>query len=416
MSDQKRSYVGPRGWLAPTRSRLAFGLAVPAVLALALAGCGSDGSSEANGGGSGPILVGATQGITGVGAASCGPIAKAQEAWLDHVNSEGGVNGRTFEYKLKDDGFDPTRSVSNARALLTRDHVMTLLGGCSSGTTAALVPFAEQNKIPYIAPYGSVPELFSPPKDYSFGLFPAYESQFGALIDWAYKDLGPGSVMGVTFSTNEDLYQKDVIDKVEGAGQQYLGGITFKIGQSSFSSEVLQLKEKNPDYIVFAGAATDATNLVKEMARQDWRPGKMILSMGTMADDVYASSAGDAAEGISVAGSPFILTDDPAAAPCADALGIPQSDLTSFNLFGCASADILVEAVRQLGDDVSSESLAALMRSGFSADIPFIAGGKAQSAPDHILNPNLLPVTVMGGKLALSSAGAPLIPVPAEGS
>jgi branched-chain amino acid transport system substrate-binding protein len=394
------------------------GVAVAAACALSvLAACSSGGNSSSSGAGSasGDILLGASQGLSGAYSGICGSEADSQKAWLNYVNAHGGINGRKIKFFLEDDAYSPARAASNARSLVTQDHVMGILGSCGTTTTTSLIPAAEALKVPYIAPYGATQSLYDPHKDYAFGLFPLYETQLGGLLQWAFPRYGKGSVMAVTYSTTASLFQTDVVDETKELGGQFLGNISYTLGQPSYTSIVLQLKQKNPDYVLFVGAAPDGANLVKEMARQGFKPGKKILSMGAMADPGYSGAAGAAANDISIAGDPFVLPSSPDAAKCAQALNISQAKLTSFEIFGCGSADIAVQAIKQLGSNVSAQSLAQLLNSHFSAKIPFLAGGEAKSAPDGILNHSLLPVTVNNGQLAIP-AGTGLITTQAEPS
>jgi ABC-type branched-subunit amino acid transport system substrate-binding protein len=394
------------------RVRISAGVIAACCAVIALAACGSSdddestGATGGRGGASAPgvtastIKLGVSDGLTGLGAAQCGPMADGQKAWFKHVNDQGGVEGRKIEYTVLDDGLDPTRAAANARRLVQQEGVFALMGSCSGAGNGAIVPYAEAQKVPFVAPYGGTIEQIDPHKEWVFSTFPLYETQLATMVNWAFDKNGPGSAIGLSY-TDTPLWQQQVVKAVEDGGGKYLGMISFKVGQPSFGSEVLKIKAQNPDYILFNGSATDAARLVKEMARINYRPGKLILSTGVMADQGYVSgTSGSFADGLSAAASPFVLPSDPVVADCAKALGIPQSKLNSFQIYGCSSAQIMVAALTKAGKDLTRDQLRDVLTNGFDADVPGLAGGKATSAADNILSHALKVVGVKDHQLA----------------
>src|SRR3954465_14276469 len=56
------------------------------------------------------ITIGGTHPITGP-ASLYASISRAETAYFAYVNDNGGVNGRKINYVVKDDGYDPSKSV-----------------------------------------------------------------------------------------------------------------------------------------------------------------------------------------------------------------------------------------------------------------------------------------------------------------
>jgi branched-chain amino acid transport system substrate-binding protein len=51
-------------------------------------------------------------------------IAKAEAAYFNKVNIEGGVNGRKINFISVDDGYSPPKTVEQARKLVESDEVL----------------------------------------------------------------------------------------------------------------------------------------------------------------------------------------------------------------------------------------------------------------------------------------------------
>ena len=72
-------------------------------------------------------------------------------AYFDHVNSKGGVNGRTIVLKTLDDGADSQKAAANTRQLIEADGVFALFGYVGIAPSKAALPMAEQADVPFFA-------------------------------------------------------------------------------------------------------------------------------------------------------------------------------------------------------------------------------------------------------------------------
>src|SRR6201988_4127043 len=53
-------------------------------------------------------------------------IGKAEAAYFNKVNSEGGINGRKINFISYDDGYNPAKTVEQARNLVESDEVLLI--------------------------------------------------------------------------------------------------------------------------------------------------------------------------------------------------------------------------------------------------------------------------------------------------
>src|SRR4051794_30639871 len=129
-------------------------LAGGAVLALAAAGCGGGSSGGGGSSSSAPgvtktsITIGSTQPLTGVAAPGYSEIAPAAKAYFDFVNSNGGINGRQIVYKYVDDGYDPSKTVTQTKKLVLTDKVYAIFNALGTPTHEKVVDFLNQQKVP----------------------------------------------------------------------------------------------------------------------------------------------------------------------------------------------------------------------------------------------------------------------------
>src|SRR5512137_2921103 len=57
-------------------------------------------------------------------ASAYGAIGKAIGAYFDKVNAEGGINGRMIKWISLDDGYNPAKTVEQARKLVEEEEVL----------------------------------------------------------------------------------------------------------------------------------------------------------------------------------------------------------------------------------------------------------------------------------------------------
>jgi branched-chain amino acid transport system substrate-binding protein len=346
------------------RTVLSAGLAA-GLLCLAACGSGEEASNPESGGAAEDIRIAVSNAMTGSAAAGTKPVADGLTAWIEHVNDEGGVNGRNIDLNVQDDAFNATQAVANARQFVT-DDVFAVLGGAGTPTQLAIAPLLTDAGIPFFMPYAGVRPLLEPPKDNIFSITPLYEDEVRALIPYALEEFGDGSVYVVA---QRELGPDDSIaaakETAEDAGVDYAGDSIFNLGAPDLSALALQVKAAAPDYVILLTTAPEGSRVIKALAAQDALPGKKILGMPTSTANALSATVGEQIGEDYVALIPNRPVTDPAAEECIaafEAASEPvQADVTS--LYGCAMGQAFVHALEALGDDITREAFMAEVNS-----------------------------------------------------
>ncbi len=121
---------------------------VVAASCVALAACGSSGSSSTPGVTATSVTIGSHQPLTGVAAPGYDEIAPASKAFFAYVNARGGINGRTINYIYKDDAYNPTQTVSVVDQLVLQNKVFGIFNGLGTPTHTKVISFLNANKVP----------------------------------------------------------------------------------------------------------------------------------------------------------------------------------------------------------------------------------------------------------------------------
>ena len=99
----------------------------------------------------GTYKVGALFSVTGKWSFLGDPEKNTAEMITEQINNAGGINGKKLELIVYDTEGDATKTNLLFKKLITQDKVCAVIGPSGSGTTLAIVPVAEQHKIPLIS-------------------------------------------------------------------------------------------------------------------------------------------------------------------------------------------------------------------------------------------------------------------------
>src|SRR3546814_17932147 len=87
-------------------------------------------------------------------ASSYSVIGRAEIAYFNKVNAEGGVNGRKIRLISLDDAYSPPKTVEQTRRLVERDKVLAIFGTFGTPTNAVLKKYLNSRKGPKLFPPG----------------------------------------------------------------------------------------------------------------------------------------------------------------------------------------------------------------------------------------------------------------------
>src|SRR6185436_12041661 len=110
-------------------------------------------------------VIGATGAMTGPAAANFAPVLEAMKAYIDNLNTKGGVNGKPVQMLVLDDSGEPSKAAANAKKLIAQDRVLMLVSSSPSSTYAPLVVESKRAGVPLYYAGAVCPKETYPPAD-----------------------------------------------------------------------------------------------------------------------------------------------------------------------------------------------------------------------------------------------------------
>src|ERR1051325_4629288 len=98
-----------------------------------------------------PIKIGAFLAVTGDGAYVGAPQLATLQLYIELINKQGGLLGRSLELVYYDVGIDTKTAQTAVHRLIEIDNADLIIGGSTTGAAMAVLPQIEQGQIPFIA-------------------------------------------------------------------------------------------------------------------------------------------------------------------------------------------------------------------------------------------------------------------------
>jgi ABC-type branched-subunit amino acid transport system substrate-binding protein len=271
-------------------------VAVGAVAALALAGCGGDDTTDAGSTaaatttaaaaatGDGVLKIGTLLPQTG-SLAFLGPPEEAGVALaIEEVNAAGGVLGKPVEVSKSDSGDTSTDIASSSVARLLSEKVDTIVGAASSGVSLTVIDKITGAGVVEFSPANTSP-TFTDYKDNGlyFRTAPSDVLQGRVLGDLMLSD----GAQNVAILALQDPYgtglAENVTKSVEDGGGTVVATKIYDPKAATFSAEVGAIKAANPDAIALI-SFDEAKKVVPEMVKQGIDMKKVYFVDGNLAD------------------------------------------------------------------------------------------------------------------------------------
>src|SRR6476661_9236666 len=247
-----------------------------AILALVAAAAIYSGGISGTAHAADPIKIGHVAALSGASAQSGEAITRGLQVAIDEINAKGGLlKGRKLELVRRDDEATPAKGVIAARELYFKEKVAVLIGGLDSPVALAIVPIANENKLPFMDPWAAgTPITKNGAKDnYVFRVSAVDELVDKAMLQYAQKTYNarkPGMILvnnpwgesnekGLTAALAEKKMNAAGIEKFEGNDVDVV-------------PQLSRLKSAGTDVLFLVGNVGPSSQVVKSLDRMGWMP------------------------------------------------------------------------------------------------------------------------------------------------
>ena len=326
-------------------------------------------------------------------ASAYGAIGKAISAYFDKVNAEGGVNGRKLTFISLDDGYNPAKTVEQARKLVEEEEVLFVFNTLGTPPNSAIHKYMNSKKTPQLF-VATGATKWGDPKNFpwTMGWQPNYQSEskvFAAHI----LDTKPNAKVAILYQ-NDD-YGKDYLKGFEdGLGDKaktmIVSKISYEVTDPTIDSQMVSLKATGADTFFNITTPKFAAQAIKKAAEIGWKPTHYLNSVSASVGSVMVPAGVENGVGIITASYLKDPTDPQfqKGKEWDDWLAWmtkyhAKADLKDVNnVFGYTVAQGLVQVLKQAGDNLTRENI---MKQAASLDMTLpmlLPGVNVKTGPD----------------------------------
>ena len=183
-------------------------------------------------------------------------------------NAAGGVLGNKIEIVTADTESAAEKTSLAVLKLLEQDHVVAVLGEVASSRTMAAAPACQKARIPLVTPSSTNPKV-TRQGNYVFRCCFVDDLQGLWIAKFAATDLKLKRAVILTDARND--YSTGLTKVLEREfpklGGTIIGEESYQAGDSSFKTQLTNIKAKNPDIVFLPGYYTEVT-LICRQARE----------------------------------------------------------------------------------------------------------------------------------------------------
>jgi branched-chain amino acid transport system substrate-binding protein len=295
--------------------------------------------------------------------AAFGAIGKAEAAYFDMINDRGGINGRKVRFASIDNNSDPSTALDLTRGLVERENVLLMFGSFGTPDNLATRKFLNERNIPQLF-VASGDEEWSNPKAFpwTMGWQPSFRAE-GRIYANYIQAFYPGRKIVALWQN--DQFGRDLFRGLEeGLGdltRMIIVDIAYEISDEYLDTHVSILKRSGAEIFVFAGVPTNAAKVIRIAADLNWHP--VFILNDTAASIATALRPAGLENSAGVISTSFLKDvndpawkDDQAMKQWSSFMDkyFPGGDKDDgAALYGYASAETLVQVLKQCGDDLS---------------------------------------------------------------
>lgn len=293
-------------------------------------------------------------------------IGKTEAAYFTKINADGGINGRRINFVSYDDGFNPTKTVEQARKLVESDDVLFIFQSLGTPTNAAIEKYMNDKKVPQLF-VSTGATRFGDPKSFpwTMGWNPTYQTE-GRIYARYLLQNHPNAKIGILYQDDDSGkdYVKGLKDGLEGR-MQIVAEVPYQVSDPTVDSQIVTIKNSNADVFFIEASPKFAAQAIRKTAELGWKPIRLLSSISFSVGSVLKPAGIENSKGILSAAFLKDPTDptwkDHPAVKEWEAFMVkyyPEGDRTStFTVYGYLLGQTMIQVLKQCGNDLTRENV-----------------------------------------------------------
>ena len=233
-------------------------------------------------------------------ASAYGTIGKAQAAYFNKINAEGGINGRKINFISYDDAFSPPKAVEQARKLVESDEVLLIFQPLGTQSNSAIQKYMNAKKVPQLFVATGATKWGDPQNfPWTMGWQPNYQSEGRIYAAYILKNYPNGKIAALW--QNDDAGKDQMKGLRDGLGDKasmIIADKSYEVSDPTIDSQIVALKDSGADIMMTWAAPKGAAQAIRKVAELGWKPVYFLGNVSTSVAAVLKPAGLDNSKGI----------------------------------------------------------------------------------------------------------------------
>jgi branched-chain amino acid transport system substrate-binding protein len=330
-------------------------------------------------------------------ASAYGTIARAEAAYFQMLNDQGGINGRRIEFLTLDDAYSPAKTVEQTRKLVEQEDVLAMFSSVGTAPNISVQKYLNARRVPQLfvssgASRWNDPEHFP----WTVGFNPTYELE-GRLYAQYILQVRPDAKIAV-IAPNEDAGKDYVRGFKAGLGEhidQLVSETTYLTADPTIDSQMVTMRESGADVFFVEATPKFAAQAIKKAASMGWKPLIILPSVSNSFSAVLEPAGIENAIG-AVTG---LYLKDPNDVRWADDAALKDwlawmkkyqpnaSTGDLYNVQGYTAAQLMALVLKNCANDLSRDNMIRQTKSLNGVALPMMLPGITVQTDPHNVTP-----------------------------
>jgi len=313
------------------------------------------------------IKIGNTMPYSGP-ASAYGAIGKAETAYFNMINEQGGINGRKINFVTRDDGYSPPKTVEVVRKLVEEDQVLFIFNPLGTPPNTAIQGYLNDNKVPQLF-VATGADKWNDPKHFpwTMGYQPSYRIEARIYARYILDKL-PNAKIAVLYQ-NDDFGKDYLIGLREALGDKadklIIATQTYETTDPTVDSQLVSLQGSGADVLLTAAIPKFAAQAIRKVYDIGWKPTHFMTNVSSSVGAVFRPAGPE--KGIGIISAAY--GKDPTDPQWQDAPDFKEwlawmkkynpsaSVADANNVYGYGVAYLLVQVLKACGDNLTRENV-----------------------------------------------------------
>ena len=284
------------------------------------------------------------------------------------------MGGAKIQLITADHQGKPEEGNAQTLRMITQEHVAAMIGSYHSNVTFTATAVAERQGIPFVVGDSVAANIMNRGFKWVVRVTPIASDFAKNYMEYLGDMKKAGHKVETVAVVNENTdygtsIGSTVVEQAKSHGFNVVAQIPYNANTTDVSAQVLQLKEKNPDCVIFITYTADAILYMKTLKNLGYQPPMIIADDAGFADPAFIPAVGDISQGVmnrsawavGKSGSPSYRVNELFKAKTG-------RDLDDTSARGLQAMLVLADAINRAGSTAPDKIMAALRATDLKQD------------------------------------------------